>query len=604
MLEWIFGASQARQPRRDGSLARHRLFLESLEDRTLLATSFTQTNLISDVAGLAQFTDPNLRNPWGVAVASTGDFWVANAGSDTITLYKGDVNGSAVSRDTPIIKTPIDPRNNQVAPTGLVLNSTRDFNVAFPGYSGPASYFIAGLDGTITAIAPTFAITTYTTAAAYQAQVVAAIPNAVYTGLALGNNASGNFLYAANAAAGRIDVFNDTFQLVSVPGAFADSTLPAGFAPFNVANINGTLFVAYKSTATPDAGGVIDTFDTTGNFLSRFAAGSNLNAPWAVVQAPSGFGSYGNDILVGNFGDGHISAYDTSGNYLGQLTGQTGQPIAIERLWQLTFGNGTTAGNSSTLYFSSGLNAEKDGLFGSLTAVQPSQPLFVTQVYADLLHRAPDAGGLAYWNGLLSRGATRQDVVSGIENSGEFRGVEVTNLYEQLLHRAPDTTGLNFWSIQLAAGKTVEQVAAGIAGSAEFFQTQGGGTDAGFLTALYQDALGRAVDASGQAFFTPKLQSGVTTAQVAAAVFASQEFKTDQVQSYYLAFLSRPADASGLQFWVATMLNGTRDEQVVMGIMASDELFSKLGQLPLNTTPQPGSSATPTGTGSGGILWY
>jgi uncharacterized protein (TIGR03118 family) len=283
MLNWLFGVPGARRGVRPVGA---RPSLENLEDRTVPATTFAQANLVSDLPGVAQLTDSNLRNPWGVAVAASGDFWVANAGSDTVTLYKGDVNGSAVSRGGAVLSTPTDPTNQSIVPSGLVLNTTRDFNVVNPGFSGPAQYFVAGLHGTLTAVAPTFAGTTYTTTTTYRTQLVAAVPGAVYTGLAPGSNSSGNFLYAANVAAGRIDVFNDSFQLVSTAGSFTDPTLPAGYTPFNVANVNGTLFVTYKSTTTPDAGGVVDTFDTNGNFLNRF--GRQPQCPLGGRPGPDG----------------------------------------------------------------------------------------------------------------------------------------------------------------------------------------------------------------------------------------------------------------------------------------------------------------------------
>jgi uncharacterized protein (TIGR03118 family) len=621
MLNWLFGVPPAR---RGGRPASARPTLENLEDRTVPATTFTQANLVSDLPNVAPLTDPNLRNPWGVAVAPSGDFWVANAGSDTVTLYKGDVNGSAVSRDGAALTTPVGLTNQQISPSGVVFNTTRDFTVANPGYSGPASYFIAGLDGTITAVAPTFSGTTYTTATNYKSQLVAATPNATYTGLALGGNSAGNFLYAADPALGRVDVFNDTFQLVSTAGGFTDPTLPAGFTPFNVADVGGTLYVTYKSTTTPDAGGVIDTFDTNGNFLSRFAAGSNLNVPWAVVQAPAGFGTYGGDLLVGNFGDGHISAYDTKGNYLGQLTTPTAQPVAIERLWQLTFGNGTTAGNADTLYFSAGINGEKDGLFGSLTAATasgtptptpsptptptptPAANPFVQQVYLDLLQRPPSASELNQWDAALSEGVPRMQVVLGVENSTEFRQAEVSNLYERLLHRAPGQQGLDFWVSRLSAGATLETVAAAIASSPEYFG-QAGSTNLGFLSALYQDALGRSPDPAGQPFFLARLQQGATRFQVATVIFSSNEFRTNLIESYYQNLLGRGAPGSDSAFWVGVLQRGVRDESVVANFLSSDEFVSKFPQpltrgssqtapaaAPLQTTTSSTTAAQPT----------
>ncbi len=614
MLEWLFGGTAARRPECGRSAATSRLALEALEDRTLPATSFIQTNLVSDVPGLAQFTDPNLHNAWGVAVNPTGDFWVANAGTGTVTLYNGDVNGSAISRDGAVISTPIDPFNTQVLPSGIVLNTTRDFVVTDPGFSGAAPYIVAGLDGTLTAIAPTFTGTTYTTAANYQSQLVASTPNAVYTGLTIGSNTAGNFIYVANPAQGRIDVFNSTFQLVTPAGSFTDPSLPTGYTPFNIANINGTLYVTYKSTATPTVGGVVDKFDTNGNFLGRFAAGGTLNAPWAVVQAPTGFGSYAGDLLVGNFGDGHINVFDpSSGAYLGQLTGSSGQPIAIPDLWQLIPGNGKSAGNTSTLYFSAGINGEQDGLFGSLqapvTAAAQPNPAFVNQVYLNLLGRPADAAGLAYWSNQLNNGVARTQVVNAIENSSEFRSIEINSIYERFLNRSADGNGLSFWEEQLNLGVSLEQVEAGIVGSQEFFVNQGGGTVSGFLTAAYQDVLGRAPDATGTTDFTTALQNGASRTQVAAVLFASEEFKVNLLQGFYQTYLHRPADASGLSYWVNQMGRGVRDQDVIAAILSSNEFLTDLGIQAATTTTTTPQTQTPSqtvasGGSAGGGFFY
>jgi uncharacterized protein (TIGR03118 family) len=592
MLERILGISRGRQALLVCRPVSCRLGLEKLEDRTLPATAFLQTNLVSDVAGIAQFTDPNLRNPWGVAANPTGDFWIANAGSGTVTLYKGDVGGSAISRAAQVINLPMDPNQRQIMPSGEVYNNTRTFIVSDPGYTGPALFMVAGLDGTLTAIAPTFAGTTYTTAPAYQSQLVAATQGAVYTGLAIGTNSAGSFLFVANVAKGRIDVFNSSFQLVATAGSFTDPGLPTGYTPFNVAAIGNTLFVTYKNVLNPDIGGLVDKFDTNGNFLGRFAAGSNLNAPWAVVQAPANFGSYGNDILVGNFGDGRINAYDANGNYFGQLTGSTGQPIVIENLWQLTFGNGTSAGDAGKLYFTAGINGENDGLFGSIAPAVTTPPSFVSQAYLDLLGRQADAGGLAYWTGKLNSGLSRQQVVAGIQDSVEYRSIEVNGVYQRLLGRNAETTGLTFWIGQLQTGATVEQIAAGIAGSAEYFATRGGGTQAGFLNALFQDALGRAPDLDGVTFYTARMQAGATTAQVAMSVFSSTEFRTDRVISFYEAYLHRAPEGSGTAYWLAALNSGVHDETVIAAIMASDEYFARLGGGTSTATPTVTRQAT------------
>jgi uncharacterized protein (TIGR03118 family) len=553
-----FGRSRPERGRRSARPA-----LEKLEDRTAPAVGFFQTNLVSDLSGVAAITDTNLKNPWGMAVLPNGSFWVSNAASGTVTLYSGDVNGSAPQVNFPVITLPHASGTSIAQPTGQVFNPTSSFMVN----GVPATTIVDGLDGTITAIAPN----PFT--GALQATLEVSTPGAVYTGLALAPNSSGNFLFAADPAQGRIDVFNSSFQQVALSGNFTDPNLPAGLVPFNVVPINGVLFVTYNLKTNRFAGNVVDTFDTNGNFIGRFASGSNLVAPWAVVMAPGNFGVFSNDLLIGNFGDGRINVYNPSnGAFLGQLTGINSQPIAVERLWQLSFGNGTTAGSADILYFTGGLNQERDGLFGALQPATSNQ-LFINQAYNDLLHRPADQFGLAYWNALMSAGAGRQQIVLGIESSLEFRTNEVTTLYEQFLHRLPDPAGLNFWVQDLALGARVEQVAAGITGSLEFF-LDSGGTTAGFLNSIYADALGRLP--TGQTPFAAALAQGVTTEQVSAVIFSSTEFRQDDVRGFYLSYLRRQADSFGLSFFVNAMAQGAADEQVIAAIVGSNEYFARL----------------------------
>jgi uncharacterized protein (TIGR03118 family) len=315
------------------------------------AQFYQQTNLSSDVPGMADNTDPNLKNPWGIAFAPTSPFWVANQVSGLSTLY----NGSGVT--VPLVVTV--PGGY---PTGAVFNSTTDF----PLSNGSKSVFmfstlngnIAGWNGGTTA------------------EVRVTTANAVYTGLALGNNGAGNFLYAAQG--GGIDVFNSAFAPATLAGSFVDPVLPAGFTPYNVANIGGTLYVTYENETS--GGGVIDRFDLNGNFVSRFTAGGLLDSPWGVVLAPATFGTFGGALLVGNEGDGHISAFDaTSGAFLGQLQKPGGTPIANTGQWGLAFGNGGTGFDPNSLYFAAGINGEIDGLFGRLNPVpEPSTCALLT----------------------------------------------------------------------------------------------------------------------------------------------------------------------------------------------------------------------------------
>jgi hypothetical protein len=196
-------------------------------------------------------------------------------------------------------------------------------------------------------------------------------------------------------------------------------------------------------------------------------------------------------------------------------------------------------------------------------------------VYQELLGRKIDPAGLSWWTGRLNAGATRQQIVSEIEASAEYHGVEVSKLYGQLLHRPVDPAGMSFFTEVLQSGGTFEQVAAMIANSQEYFMNRGGGTNAGFLNALYQDGLNRALDAKGNAVFTAALQSGATPGEVAAVIFASNEFALDQVQGLYQQFLDRDADSAGLEFFMKVFTQGGRDEDAIALMLASDEYFNR-----------------------------
>jgi uncharacterized protein (TIGR03118 family) len=325
------------------------------------ANSYTQTNLISDGSVKAQQTDPQLINPWGVAIGQQTPFWINTAGTGLSEVYDAGANKQfAVS-----IPAAAGPGKTG-SPTGIVFNpSATDF--ALP--HGTAALFIFdSLDGTISAW--------NTTVTGAQPIVDNSASGAVYTGLAIVNNSTGNFLLAANLAGSKIDVFDSAFHSATLSGSFADPSLPAGFAPFNVQVINNQVFVMYAQLnpagGPPMSGtGYISVFDNNGNFVARAISGGNLNAPWGLALAPASFGAFGGDLLVGNFGDGTISAYDpTSYSLKGKLQSSTGTPIQNDALWQILFGtNGT--GDPNTLYFSAGVNGEKGGLFGAITAVTP-----------------------------------------------------------------------------------------------------------------------------------------------------------------------------------------------------------------------------------------
>jgi uncharacterized protein (TIGR03118 family) len=317
---------------------------------------FVQTNLVSDIPGLAAHTDANLKNPWGISFSLTSPFWVSNQVTGTATLYAGD--------GTPRPATPLIVDIPGGNPTGQVFNSTDDFHLS----TGSKAFFLfATLNGTIAGWGPPLGTS---------AEIVATTAGAVYTGLALANNGTGNFLYAANGEAATIDVFNGGFSLVTLGGSFTDPTLPAGFTPYNVQNIGGTLYVTYENEE--EGGGVVDAFDTNGGFLRRISANAGpLASPWGLALAPAGFGEFGGALLVGNEDDGHISAFNpTTGAFLGQLEDGAGNPIANTGLWGLAFGNGANGFDPGTLYFAAGINEEVDGLFGAIApaAAEPGVP--------------------------------------------------------------------------------------------------------------------------------------------------------------------------------------------------------------------------------------
>ncbi len=325
------------------------------------ATGFvTQTNLVSNTPNIpAAHTDSNLVNPWGIAFSPGGPFWISDNGAGVTTLYDsgGIPQGGAIT----IPKPPRSTADHSF-PTGQVFNSTSG---DFAGF-----FLFSTEDGTLAA---------WSGGSSATLEVDNSASGAVYKGLALDSNGSANFLYATNFHAGTIDVFNGQFHPVTTPGGFPTPNLPAGYAPFGIQNIGGNLYVTYaKQDAAqhddvPGAGnGYVYEYDANGHLVRQVAAAGTLNSPWAVTLAPADFGQFGGDLLVGNFGDGTINAFDpVSGTFLGQLNDSTGAPLAIDGLWDLKFGG--QGNNANTLYFTAGPNSEADGLFGSLAATAPGK---------------------------------------------------------------------------------------------------------------------------------------------------------------------------------------------------------------------------------------
>jgi len=320
------------------------------------AREYLETRLVADTAGLgAASVDSSLKNPWGMAFGPTGVLWVSDNHSGASTLY--DTTGA---KRALVVAVPSSGSATGGAPSGIVYNPTTDFVI--PG-SSKALFIFAGEDGVISAW----------NASTGNATLVAdrSGNGAVYKGLALAANGGANFLFATDFKQNGVDVFDATFQFVK---SFTDSTVPAGYAPFGIQAIGGQLYVTFAKQLAPanqddQAGpgnGYVDVFNTNGTVVKRFATRGALNSPWGVALAPAGFGGFSGDLLLGNFGDGRIGAYDpATGSFIDFLRDGTANPIVIDGLWGLTFG---PSPDSTTLFFTAGPDGEAHGLLGTLTA--------------------------------------------------------------------------------------------------------------------------------------------------------------------------------------------------------------------------------------------
>jgi uncharacterized protein (TIGR03118 family) len=378
--------------------------VENIDGPTVLITDLVaNASIFADrygVVHVAPVVDSNLVNPWGVSESagpSGSPFWVSNNHQGVSTLYTS--TGSTVSLVVSI-PAPGDPLNPTGSPTGTVFN----VSVAFNGFeifgvdkdgnpaAAPAVFLIATEDGTIVGWNPAVnprgfdpnKAGTYGIIAVDKSENPSVADGAVYKGLAIVRDASGNtLLYAANFRSGKVEVYDTSFNPVTPsPDAFTDRKLPPHYAPFNIVFAGGVLYVTYaKQDPTrhdddPGMGrGFVDTFNLSGQLLARFAEHGQLDSPWGLVQAPASFGRFAGDILIGNIGDGHINAFDpNTGAFLGTVKNSKGQMIRIDGLWTLQTGNGGGGGDLNTIYFSAGPNDGKDGLFGSISAVAPGSP--------------------------------------------------------------------------------------------------------------------------------------------------------------------------------------------------------------------------------------
>jgi len=347
--------------------------------------AYVVTALTSNLAGHAAAQDAVLQNAWGIAFTPAGSpFWVNDNATGCSTLYDGTgakITALQVSIPLPGNVVPVTscqprdpnkpPNPSPAAPTGIVWNPSASFLV--PGTKIPAIFIFSTEDGTLSAWAGGLNPADNAVLAADESS-----SGAVYKGLAFAVNAKGAFLFATNFSNGTVDVFGPNgrdgmFTKVTLDGNFTDPEIPAGYAPFNIASIDGDLFVTYakqnaqKHDDVAGAGhGFVDVFDTDGHLIRRFESRGRLNSPWGIARASFAFGPFSGKILIGNFGDGRINVFNNDGKLVDQLEDVHGKPLVIEGLWTLTLGGGRNS-SPDTLYFSAGPNDETNGLFGTIT---------------------------------------------------------------------------------------------------------------------------------------------------------------------------------------------------------------------------------------------
>ena len=354
------------------------------------AQHYKQTNLVSDIPGEAAVHDPNLVNPWGITRSASSPWWVSDNNSGFSTLYTGagaiiPINGNG----TVTIPPPKNaPAGTIAAPTGIVFNGSSDFVLPAPN-SNSAAFIFATEDGTISGWngGPSAFL-------AVDNNDNGSANGAVYKGATSADSNGKRFLYVTNFRAARVEVYDTNFHRVQLSDdAFNpdgdhdgddhdhDQRVPPGFAPFNIQNIGGSLFVTYaKQDAARhddvggDGNGYVEIYTPAGKHIGHLEHGDWLNSPWGVVWTPRDFGEFSNTILVGNFRSGWIAAFNGfTHKFIGFVKNPDDSLVTIDGLWSLTFGNGAAAGPSTTLFFTAGLDHESHGLFGTLTAVASEQ---------------------------------------------------------------------------------------------------------------------------------------------------------------------------------------------------------------------------------------
>lgn len=331
---------------------------------------YVAKTLVTDTSAGASWADPNLVNAWGIAFNPTGPVWLSDNGSGKSTLYDG--TGKAIPL---VVSVPAAPASGNVpgTPTGIVYNGAATaFMVSersgTMNLSGSAKFLFASEDGVISGWSPAVDLTHAVVA------VDRSLQGAVYKGLAIGGTGNGALLYATDFHNRRVDVFDAQFNPVTLSGGFVDPRIPVTFAPFGIQNVNGDIVVTYAKQdaaghdAVAGAGlGYVDVFDPSGRLVKRLQGGEALDAPWGITLAPESFGRFGGALLIGNFGNGWINAFDPrNGELLGALREADGRPLRIDGLWGLSFGNGFDSQPTNTLFYAAGPGQEMHGAYGMI----------------------------------------------------------------------------------------------------------------------------------------------------------------------------------------------------------------------------------------------
>lgn len=510
----------------------------------LSAGIYNQSNLVSNVPGVALVEDRQLSMPWGVALNSSSPFWVVNNVGDRATLYKGDVSGSPLVSNSALPSVGIPNIPTLVAqpsqPTGVVANTTNDFLVSLTPTSpaAPAQFIFATQQGGINAWQPGLGNV---------AVVVKFVAGHSYTGLAIGSNASGNLLYAADFANGKIDVFDKDFNQTSVSGNFTDATIPAMFHPYNIQNLNGALYVSYAqfSVGPTSDFGFVRKFDMNGVRDAGFTINSGIvNWPWGMVIAPANFGAFSNALLVGNNRNGgasssSINAFNpTTGALLGQMVDGGGGALQISELRALVFGNGVNAGDPATLYFSAGGSLSHFSLFGSLKAVT-GIPASTIRFSDSQYHTFENAGHIDIT-------VTRSGVLSNTATVN-YATVDVGATQKSDYEIALGTLTFN-------PGETSKTFRVLVVDDTAY----AGGSSA-VLQLVLSNPTGAALTTPHEAFLDLIDNEGDTPGQPPNINDDPQFF----VRQHYFDFLNREPDTDGFNFWTNQITSCGTDQQCI-----------------------------------------